>query len=89
MSIKTAICEAARTGEIDSVTKDLMLACLEDCNTPSMGDSVTESTNSSNETIHESADEMRCRIYDAEMNGQITAEERAELIYKLDTKLGM
>lgn len=87
MSIKTAICEAARTGEIDNVTKDMMLACLEDCNTASDGDSYEESTESSETSVEESADEMRCRIYEAEMNGSITAEERVDLLDKLDAKL--
>lgn len=89
MKIKNAIFEAARTGEIDDVTKDLMLACLEDTNDSSEDDSsspVVEETEPE-ESVEEKADAMKCRIYEAEMNGSITAEERVELLQKVDDKL--
>lgn len=90
MKIKNAIFEAARTGEIDDVTKDLMLACLEeDTNDSSEDDSsspVVEETEPE-ESVEEKADAMKCRIYEAEMNGSITAEERAELLQQVDDKL--
>lgn len=89
MKIKNAIFEAARTGEIDDVTKDLMLACLEDTDDSSEDDSsspVVEETEPE-ESVEEKADAMKCRIYEAEMNGSITAEERAELLQKVDDKL--
>lgn len=89
MKIKNAIFEAARTGEIDDVTKDLMLACLEDTDDSSEDDSsspVVEETEPK-ESVEEKADAMKCRIYEAEMNGSITAEERVELLQKVDDKL--
>ena len=89
MKIKNAIFEAARTGEIDDVTKDLMLACLEDTDDSSKDDSsspVVEETEPE-ESVEEKADAMKCRIYEAEMNGSITAEERVELLQKVDDKL--
>ena len=82
MKIKNAIFEAARTGEIDDVTKDLMLACLEDTD-----DSSEDDSSSPEESVEEKADAMKCRIYEAEMNGSITAEERVELLQKVDDKL--
>ena len=89
MKIKNAIFEAARTGEIDDVTKDLMLACLEDTDNSSEDDSsspVVEETEPE-ESVEEKADAMKCRIYEAEMNGSITAEERVELLQQVDDKL--
>ena len=89
MKIKNAIFEAARIGEIDDVTKDLMLACLEDTDDSSEDDSsspVVEETEPE-ESVEEKADAMKCRIYEAEMNGSITAEERVELLQKVDDKL--
>ena len=89
MKIKNAIFEAARTGEIDDVTKDLMLACLEDTDDSSEDNSsspVVEETEPE-ESVEEKADAMKCRIYEAEMNGSITAEERVELLQKVDDKL--
>lgn len=89
MKIKNAIFEAARTGEIDDVTKDLMLACLEDTDDSSEDESsspVVEETEPE-ESVEEKADAMKCRIYEAEMNGSITAEERVELLQKVDDKL--
>ena len=89
MKIKNAIFEAARTGEIDDVTKDLMLACLEDTDDSSEDYSsspVVEETEPE-ESVEEKADAMKCRIYEAEMNGSITAEERVELLQKVDDKL--
>ena len=89
MKIKNAIFEAARTGEIDDVTKDLMLACLEDTDDSSEDNSsspVVEETEPE-ESVEEKADAMKCRIYEAEMNGSITAEERVELLKKVDDKL--
>ena len=89
MKIKNAIFEAARTGEIDDVTKDLMLACLEDTDDSSEDDSsspVVEETEPE-ESVEEKADAMKCRIYEAEMNGSITAEERVELLQQVDDKL--
>lgn len=89
MKIKNAIFEAARTGEIDDVTKDLMLACLEDTDDSSEDDSsspIVEETEPE-ESVEEKADAMKCRIYEAEMNGSITAEERVELLQKVDDKL--
>ena len=89
MKIKNAIFEAARIGEIDDVTKDLMLACLEDTDDSSEDDSsspVVEETEPE-ESVEEKADAMKCRIYEAEMNGSITAEERVELLQKMDDKL--
>ena len=89
MKIKNAIFEAARTGEIDDVTKDLMLACLEDTDDRSEDNSsspVVEETEPE-ESVEEKADAMKCRIYEAEMNGSITAEERVELLQKVDDKL--
>ena len=89
MKIKNAIFEAARTGEIDDVTKDLMLACLEDTDDSSEDDSsspVVEETEPE-ESVEDKADAMKCRIYEAEMNGSITAEERVELLQKVDDKL--
>ena len=89
MKIKNAIFEAARTGDIDDVTKDLMLACLEDTDDSSEDNSsspVVEETEPE-ESVEEKADAMKCRIYEAEMNGSITAEERVELLQKVDDKL--
>lgn len=89
MKIKNAIFEAAKSGEIDEVTKDLMLACLEDTDSDMTNDdsaSVTEDAEPE-ESVEEKADAMRCRIYEAEMNGSITAEERVELLQKVDDKL--
>lgn len=89
MKIKNAIFEAAKSGEIDEVTKDLMLACLEDTDSDMANDdssSVTEDAEPE-ESVEEKADAMRCKIYEAEMNGSITAEERVELLQKVDDKL--
>lgn len=90
MKIKNAIFEAAKSGEIDEVTKDLMLACLEDTDSDMTNDddssSVTEDAEPE-ESVEEKADAMRCKIYEAEMNGSITAEERVELLQKVDDKL--
>ena len=83
MKIKNAIFEAARTGEIDDVTKDLMLACLEEDTDSDMTVEETEPV----DTVEEKADAMRCKIYEAEMNSSITAEERVELLQKVDDKL--
>ena len=90
MKIKNAIFEAAKSGEIDDVTKDLMLACLEDTNDSSEDENaapVEEQANEPEETVEEKADAMKCRIYEAELNGSITAEERVELLQKVDDKL--
>lgn len=86
MKIKNAIFEAAKSGEIDDVTKDLMLACLEDTN-DSSEDDATPVVEETEESIEEKADAMRCKIYEAELNGSITAEERVELLQKVDDKL--
>lgn len=89
MKIKNAIFEAAKSGEIDEVTKDLMLACLEETDSDMTNDdsaSVTEDAEPE-ESVEEKADAMRCKIYEAEMNGSITAEERVELLQKVDDKL--
>ena len=89
MKIKNAIFEAAKSGEIDEVTKDLMLACLEDTDSDMTNDdssSVMEDAEPE-ESVEEKADAMRCRIYEAEMSGSITAEERVELLQKVDDKL--
>ena len=90
MKIKNAIFEAAKSGEIDEVTKDLMLACLEEDTTSDMTNddsaSYTEDAEPE-ESVEEKADAMRCKIYEAEMNGSITAEERVELLQKVDDKL--
>ena len=89
MKIKNAIFEAARTGEIDDVTKDLMLACLEDTDDSSEDDSsspVVEETEPE-ESVEEKADAMKCGSDEAEMKGAITAEERVELLQKVDDKL--
>ena len=89
MKIKNAIFEAAKSGEIDEVTKDLMLACLEETDSDTTNDdsaSVMEDAEPE-ESVEEKADAMRCKIYEAEMNGSITAEERVELLQKVDDKL--
>ena len=90
MKIKNAIFEAVKSGEIDDVTKDLMLACLEDTDDSSEDDTasspVVEETEPE-ESVEEKVDAMKCRIYEAELNGSITAEERVELLQKVDDKL--
>lgn len=89
MKIKNAIFEAAKSGEIDEVTKDLMLACLEDTDSDMTNDDSSSYMEDAEpeESVEEKADAMRCQIYEAEMNGSITAEERVELLQKVDDKL--
>lgn len=82
--IHASIFESFANGEIDEDTRDLMLSVLE-----STAEEDKLAKNASGLYAKESVNELRKSIYEAELAGDITVEERAVLIDRLNKKLGI
>lgn len=74
--------EAAKVQDANNAVKDA-------AKQPVIPEGAEVKTDSSGEAKNESVDALRMEIYDAELSGQITVEERMSLIDELDAKLAM
>lgn len=90
-SIFPILMKIAKTKPAEAKKVDDSKAAVEDAAKPIVPEGAEVKTGDSGEAKNEneSVDALRMEIYDAELSGQITVEERMSLIDELDAKLAM
>lgn len=90
-SIFPILMKIAKTKPAEAKKVDDSKAAVEDAAKPVVPEGAEVKTGDSGEAKNEneSVDALRMEIYDAELSGQITVEERMSLIDELDAKLAM
>lgn len=90
-SIFPILMKIAKTKPAEAQKVDDSKAAVEDAAKPIVPEGAEVKTGDSGEAKNEneSVDALRMEIYDAELSGQITVEERMSLIDELDAKLAM
>lgn len=90
-SIFPILMKIAKTKPAEAQKVDDSKAAVEDAAKPVVPEGAEVKTGDSGEAKNEneSVDALRMEIYDAELSGQITVEERMSLIDELDAKLAM
>ena len=88
-NLEMAIIEASDNGEIDYDMRNAMINALnESAEDDYMDDDYMESYEEDDDYEHmESGDDIRREIYEAELTGEITVEERRELLDYLDSQI--